>query len=87
MRVGRRVARAPEPRLTSACVIADAAPPMRLRLALAIAALSGFIALSYEIVWYRVLAVMTPLFVSTIWAKRCVPSHSFLRTSRSQSRS
>ncbi|HEY8079288.1 MAG TPA: hypothetical protein VIF62_34390 [Labilithrix sp.] len=32
---------------------------MRLRLALAIAALSGFIALSYEIVWYRVLAVMT----------------------------
>ncbi len=32
---------------------------MRLRLALAIAAVSGFIALSYEIVWYRVLAVMT----------------------------
>jgi spermidine synthase len=32
---------------------------VRLRLALAIAALSGFVALSYEIVWYRVLAVMT----------------------------
>jgi predicted membrane-bound spermidine synthase len=32
---------------------------MRLRLALAVAALSGFVALSYEIVWYRVLAVMT----------------------------
>lgn len=32
---------------------------MKLRLALAIAALSGFVALSYEIVWYRVLSVMT----------------------------
>jgi len=32
---------------------------MRLRLAVAIAAFSGFIALSYEIVWYRVLSVMT----------------------------
>ncbi len=32
---------------------------MRLRIALAVAALSGFIALSYEIVWYRVLSVMT----------------------------
>lgn len=32
---------------------------MRLRLALVIAALSGFIALSYEIVWYRVLSMMT----------------------------
>lgn len=31
----------------------------RLRLATAVAALSGFIALSYEIVWYRVLYVMT----------------------------
>lgn len=31
----------------------------RLSLALAVAALSGFIALSYEIVWYRVLSVMT----------------------------
>lgn len=32
---------------------------MRLHLALAFAALSGFVALSYEIVWYRVLSVMT----------------------------
>ena len=32
---------------------------MRFRLALVIAGLSGFIALSYEIVWYRVLSVMT----------------------------
>ena len=32
---------------------------MKLRLALAVAAISGFVALSYEIVWYRVLAVMT----------------------------
>jgi spermidine synthase len=32
---------------------------MRLRLALVIAALSGFIALSYEIVWYRVISTMT----------------------------
>jgi spermidine synthase len=32
---------------------------MRLRLALVIAALSGFIALSYEIVWYRVLSIQT----------------------------
>lgn len=32
---------------------------MRLRLALVIAALSGFIALSYEIVWYRVISMMT----------------------------
>jgi spermidine synthase len=32
---------------------------MRLRLALGIAALSGFVALSYEIVWYRMLSVMT----------------------------
>jgi spermidine synthase len=32
---------------------------VKLRLALGIAALSGFIALSYEIVWYRVLSVMT----------------------------
>jgi spermidine synthase len=32
---------------------------VRLRIALAVAALSGFIALSYEIVWYRVLSVMT----------------------------
>lgn len=32
---------------------------MKLRLALAVAALSGFIALSYEILWYRVLSVMT----------------------------
>lgn len=31
----------------------------KLRLAVAIAAASGFIALSYEIVWYRVLSVMT----------------------------
>lgn len=31
----------------------------KLRLALGIAALSGFTALSYEMVWYRVLAVMT----------------------------
>ncbi len=31
---------------------------MKLRLALGIAAFSGFIALSYEIVWYRVLSVM-----------------------------
>lgn len=38
---------------------------MRLRLALAIAALSGFIALSYEIVWYRVLAIMTVGVAST----------------------
>jgi spermidine synthase len=32
---------------------------MKLRLALAVADHSGFIALSYEIVWYRVLSVMT----------------------------
>lgn len=32
---------------------------MKLRLALVVAALSGFIALSYEILWYRVLSVMT----------------------------
>ena len=32
---------------------------MRFRLALLIAGLSGFIALSYELVWYRVLSVMT----------------------------
>jgi spermidine synthase len=38
---------------------------MRLRLALAIAALSGFIALSYEIVWYRILSVMTRGVAST----------------------
>ena len=31
----------------------------RLRLAIVVAALSGFIALSYELVWYRVLFVMT----------------------------
>src|SRR4051812_32712610 len=38
---------------------------MRFRLALAIAALSGFIALSYELVWYRVLSVMTRGVAST----------------------
>ena len=32
---------------------------MRLRFAIAVAALSGFVALSYELVWYRVLSVMT----------------------------
>ena len=32
---------------------------MRLRLAIAIAAASGFLALSYEIVWYRIVSVMT----------------------------
>jgi len=32
---------------------------MKLRIALALAAISGFIALSYEIVWYRVLSMMT----------------------------
>ena len=32
---------------------------MRLRVALAISAASGFVALAYEIVWYRVLSVMT----------------------------
>jgi len=32
---------------------------MRLRIALVVAALSGFTALSYEMVWYRVLAIMT----------------------------
>lgn len=32
---------------------------MKLRLALAIAALSGFIALSYELVWYRVVSILT----------------------------
>ena len=32
---------------------------MRFRLALAVAACSGFVALSYEIVWYRVLSFMT----------------------------
>jgi spermidine synthase len=38
---------------------------MRLRLALGIAALSGFIALSYELVWYRVLSIMTRGVAST----------------------
>lgn len=38
---------------------------MKLRLAVAIAAFSGFIALSYEIVWYRVLSVMTRGIAST----------------------
>ena len=38
---------------------------MRLRLALGIAALSGFIALSYELVWYRVLSVMNRGVAST----------------------
>jgi spermidine synthase len=32
---------------------------MRFRIALAVAALSGVVALSYEMVWYRVLAIMT----------------------------
>ena len=32
---------------------------MKLRLAIAIAGFSGFVALSYEIVWYRLLSVMT----------------------------
>ena len=38
---------------------------MKLRLALGIAALSGFIALSYELVWYRVLSVMNRGVAST----------------------
>lgn len=38
---------------------------MRLRLAIVIAALSGFVALSYEIVWYRLLSVMTRGIAST----------------------
>ncbi|HSO38030.1 MAG TPA: hypothetical protein VLT33_36130 [Labilithrix sp.] len=38
---------------------------MRLRLALGIAALSGFIALSYELVWYRVLSTMNRGVAST----------------------
>jgi len=37
----------------------------KLRAAIGIAACSGFIALSYEIVWYRVLAVMTRGIAST----------------------
>ena len=38
---------------------------MKLRLAILIAALAGFIALSYEIVWYRVLSFMTRGIAST----------------------
>ncbi|MBX3193188.1 MAG: hypothetical protein KF819_39760 [Labilithrix sp.] len=38
---------------------------MRLRLALAVACFSGFVALSYEIVWYRVLSIMTRGVAST----------------------
>src|SRR3954447_16352352 len=38
---------------------------MRFRLALPIAALSGVLALSYELVWYRVLSVMTRGVAST----------------------
>lgn len=38
---------------------------MRLRLAIVIAACSGFVALSYEIVWYRLLSVMTRGVAST----------------------
>ncbi|MDB5219740.1 MAG: hypothetical protein JWO86_7667 [Myxococcaceae bacterium] len=38
---------------------------MRLRLAILVAACSGFVALSYEIVWYRLLAVMTRGIAST----------------------
>ena len=38
---------------------------MRLRLAIFVAACSGFVALSYEIVWYRLLAVMTRGISST----------------------
>jgi len=37
----------------------------RLRLAIVAAAFSGFVALSYEIVWYRVLSVMTRGIAST----------------------
>ena len=38
---------------------------MRLRLAILVAGCSGFVALSYEIVWYRLLAVMTRGIAST----------------------
>ena len=38
---------------------------MKLRLAIVIAALAGFVALSYEIVWYRVLSFMTRGIAST----------------------
>ncbi len=38
---------------------------MRLRLAIFVAACSGFVALSYEIVWYRLLSVMTRGIAST----------------------
>lgn len=38
---------------------------MRLRLAVVIAGLSGFVALSYELVWYRLLSVMTRGIAST----------------------
>lgn len=38
---------------------------MRLRLAILVAGCSGFVALSYEIVWYRLLSVMTRGIAST----------------------
>lgn len=38
---------------------------MKLRLAMVVAACSGFVALSYEIVWYRVLSFMTRGIAST----------------------
>lgn len=38
---------------------------MKLRLAMLVAAFSGFVALSYEIVWYRVLSFMTRGIAST----------------------